>query len=157
MSKKSVLAAIASAKEAHDQLATATLVLTSELELVMRKLLKPGMTIKRNQRGNPFWLFSIRTMRGNDRGTNTFLIASEITVEATAFAPELSTWHCEATPISEKTGEQMKGTSHGPDGNRATVRLKGSICLDLLETGADEQLLKVIEAADAAAEPRTSA
>jgi len=59
-------------------------------------------------------------------GIHTFVVAGPLIVDVNVSFPGLSTWSCEATPISEKTGKTMVGSSHGADGSRQpTVRIKG--------------------------------
>lgn len=146
--KDDILDAIAAAQAAKEQLAVAEDVLKTKLQMVLRALLKPGMIIKRRQRGNPSWLAQVKTLRGNDRGTNTFQIASDLDINLDVTCPDLSSWSCEATPISEKTGNPMNGSAHGADANRPTVRLVGCICNNFGdEANPNESLLKVVAAA----------
>jgi hypothetical protein len=92
----------------------------------MRKLLPAGTILKLDQRPLPEYLVRVRTMSGNDRGTRTFRVVNVVTVTADATAPELSTWIVEAVPISEKTGKDMSGATHGAN-SRGNVRLHGDI------------------------------
>jgi hypothetical protein len=92
----------------------------------MRNLLPAGTMLKLDQRPLPEWLVHVRTMSGNDRGTRTFRIVNVLTVDADASAPELSKWIAEAVPVSEKTGKDMSGATHGGN-SRGTVRLHGNM------------------------------
>jgi hypothetical protein len=146
-----VNAACVSAKAAKAALDTAKNELELQLETVMARLIKPGMTIQRKQRGSPIWLARVRTMRGNDRGTNTFLIVTAPKVKANPGNPEMSTWSVEATPISEVTGKHMKGSAHGANASHDTVLLVGDMYLDLAIDDVDQtttSFLKVVAAAE---------
>lgn len=92
----------------------------------MRLRLPSGTIVKLNARPLPEYLLCVRTVSGNDRGTKTFRIEEVTGVDVNAASPELSTWRCTAVPISEKTGKDMSGASHGPD-SRSTVRLQGDM------------------------------
>lgn len=148
--KSAVLEAIGKLTAAQERLKSARAIAEAQLAVLMNRLLKPGMTIQRKTRGNPYWLQRVTTIRGNDRGTNTFVIASTVAVDINPSFPELSTWSCEATPVSEKTGKQMDGSAHGANGNMVTVRLTGDIAVDHPGIGAGEVFLRVISEAEAA-------
>jgi len=112
----------------------------------MRTRLPGGTIIKLNARPLPEYLLCVHTMSGNDRGTKTFRIEEITGVEVNVTTPELSTWRCTAVPISEKTGKDMSGASHGPD-SRPTVRLQGNMgCLlpDDDGTATMERLVKLV-------------
>ena len=148
--KNTALVALKKMSDAYAKLTTSLAIAEAQIGALMNRLLKPGMTIQRKIRGNPYWLQRVTTIRGNDRGTNTFVIVSLVAVAINPSHPELSTWSCEAIPISEKTGKPMDGSSHGADGNKPTVRLTGDIAVDHPTIDMSEIFLKVIAQADAA-------
>lgn len=131
--QEAVLEAIATVQSDEARLSQSKAQLKEQLETVMCALLPVGSTIRRAQRSGPGWLWRVQTMRGNDRGTNTFVIASKPSVEPNTAHPDLSRWSCEAIPVSEKTGNPMSGKSHGPDGKKETVRLVGGFGLSDIE------------------------
>jgi hypothetical protein len=98
----------------------------------MRKLLTPGTVIKLDTQPLPEHLLNVRTMSGSDRGTKSFRIVEVTHVSAYPYAPELSNWHAEAVPISEKTGKDMSGATHGVS-SRATVSLQGDLVCPMLD------------------------
>lgn len=103
----------------------------------MRKLLPTGKVVNLLERPIPEYLASVRVMAGKSHGTHTFRIMAVTHVAANALQPELSTWTCNAVPISEKTGKDMSAaTTSEPD--RGVVRLHGEIgspYFHLLEDG----------------------
>lgn len=94
----------------------------------------------------PAHLSKVRTMRGNDRGTKLFRIVNVVAVEPDPRYPDLSTWIADAVPISEKTGKDMSGCSHGAD-SRETVRLHGSVGCNIGrdDEPADAAVARVID------------
>lgn len=64
---------------------------------------------------------ALRTYRGRDHGTRVFRIETAPIVDFFAHTPILSTWTCEATPVSEKTGKDMDGAAG--HNSRKTVTL----------------------------------
>lgn len=93
----------------------------------------------------PAHLSRVRTLRGNDRGTKVFRIVNVVSVEADPVHPDLSKWIADAVPISEKTGKDMKGTSHGAD-SRETVRLHGSVGCEIgLDEPTEKSVSRVID------------
>lgn len=107
----------------------ARVALASVMLQAMRACLSPGTVVKLNARPLPEYLLRVSTHSGNDRGTKTFRIVEVTGVDVNVATPELSTWSCTAVPISEKTGKDMSGATHGAD-SRQTVRLKGDMgCL----------------------------
>lgn len=146
--EESVLQSIEAAQAAKERLEAAKESLKTNLETVIRALLKPGTIIKRHKRGNPAWLTHVQVLRGNDHGTNTFRIASEPEVEPNINIPDISTWVCEAIPISEKTGKDMAGAVHGHNSLIQTVRLEGYMANEGLNDPEENRaLLKVVAAA----------
>ncbi|MFK4706230.1 hypothetical protein ABIC83_003069 [Roseateles asaccharophilus] len=117
-------ATLQAAKEAQERLAAA---LTESL----RHRMHIGQIIDLNQRGlvrDSMHLACVKTFRGNDRGTRVFRIESLPTVQVDPTFLDLAKWTCEATPISEKSGKDMSGSSHGPN-SRETVTLLGDLFL----------------------------
>lgn len=91
----------------------------------MRALLIPGAVINLHARPIPEYLLGARVMTGNARGTLTFRIVEVTNVHADAVYPELSTWACNAVPVSEKTGKDINASTHAAL-SRTTVRLQGN-------------------------------
>ncbi len=120
---KAIFEAAAAKRREADAARTA---LAAVMLQAMRTLLPAGTMLKLDQRPLPEWLVHVRTMSGNDRGTRTFRVVNVLTVDADATAPELSKWICEAVPVSEKTGKDMSGATHGGN-SRGTVRLHGNM------------------------------
>lgn len=110
------------------------------LARALRAHLKAGMVIDLRQRkGLPEYLWSTKTMGGNDRGTKVFRIESEPVVDVSLSHIELAHWRCHATPISEKTGKPMSGATHGANShaNGGLCRLQGHVfrfALDMDDT-----------------------
>ena len=129
-------AALASAEAARQAWEDSIALVRGHLTQAMQTLIKPGMVISRKRKGNPRWLMSVATVGGNDRGTDTFEVVSDVVVEVNDHHIELSRWWCEAIPISEKTGVKMSGAVHGINATRKTVRLVGHISMAPL--GCDE-------------------
>ena len=102
----------------------------------MRNLLVRDTIINLGAQQRPEHLMTVRTVRGNDRGTKTFRIVEVTHVTAYPYAPELSTWSAIAVPISEKTGNEMRGTTSSTDSS-ATVTIQGDIVCTMLDDIAD--------------------
>lgn len=121
--------------EAAKNLAVAELELTKQtreledqISVALSKQLPVGEVIDLSihPRDRKNYLLQVRTTRGNDRGANKFCIASAPAVTVNRSTIELSTWSCEATPISSNTGQPLKGNARGV-GQRETVRLTGNL------------------------------
>ena len=67
-----------------------------------------------------------------------FRIESAPSVEVNLRHPTHAMWTCRATPVSERTGKDMSGATHGCD-SRSTVTLKGSIFSAYLPPAASQQ------------------
>jgi len=111
------------ADEARDEMAAVLL-------QTMRNLLPEGKVLDRNRRPVPGeripeYLLRVKTMAGNDRGTHLFRIVSVVRVEVDPTRPELSTWIADAVPLSAKTGNDMKASTHSRSSD--TVRLHGDV------------------------------
>lgn len=110
--------------------ATAAEAARGKLETVMlqtmRAQLIPGAVINLQARPIPEYLLGARVMCGNARGTLTFRIVAVTAVQANAVHPHLSTWVCDAVPISEKTGKDIDASTHAAI-PRTTVRLQGNL------------------------------
>ncbi|MEX3984087.1 hypothetical protein AB4Y45_34600 [Paraburkholderia sp. EG287A] len=91
----------------------------------MRKILPEGTVIELNRRPVPEYLLHVRTLSGNDRGTRTFRVVNVVAVDVDPTRPELSKWMCDAVPVSERTGKDMKGSTHSRSSD--TVRLHGDV------------------------------
>lgn len=101
-------------------------VLKRQLESLFSLAMPVGMRLERLARGSPIWARNFNVLRGNSRGTKLFEIASSISVEVNPTHVEISTWSCEAIPISEKTGKAMSGGSHGANSSgKDTVLIRG--------------------------------
>lgn len=101
--------------------------LRDALTAAVRRVVAPGVRLDLRQRyGLPECLWSVVTSHGNDRGTRLFEITSEPRVQVKLESLALSTWSCEAKPISETTGKPMSGrTANGSD--RDTITLRGHL------------------------------
>lgn len=101
------------------------------------RLMPPGTVIdRRSLRGLPDHLLRVQTVGGRDHGTHVFRIERITNVSFNPTHPELTEWHAEATPISERTGKDMDGTvAHAVNGRHKTVRICGNISV---EHGPDE-------------------
>jgi hypothetical protein len=122
----------------------------------MRKLLAPGTVIKLDAHPRPEYLLNVRTMSGSDRGTKTFRIVNVTHVSAYPYAPELSTWHATAVPISEKTGKDMSGATHGVSSSE-TVSIQGDLACpmrdDVVDSCAIDRLMARVAENTAPATP----
>lgn len=114
--------------------------LASVMLTAMRNLLAPGTVIKLDAHPLPEYLLNVRTMSGSDRGTKTFRIVEVTRVNACPYAPELSNWHATAVPISEKTGKDMSGATHGVSSS-TTVSLQGDLACPMLDDVVDSSAL----------------
>lgn len=119
-----LLAAARDAKAACDR---ATNSLSQALHAALTTLLPVGMVIDRTARKVPEYLFSVKTMAGNDRGTHLFRIEKLVCVNFSISHPALSRWEADATPISEVTGKDMKASAGNKGRTRSTVRLVGQL------------------------------
>lgn len=123
----------------------------------MRKLLAPGTVIKLGTQPLPEHLLNVRTMSGSDRGTKTFRIVEVTRVSACPYAPELSNWHADAVPISEKTGKDMSAATHGVSSG-TTVTLQGDLVCPMLDDVVDSSALdRLIAVVAEHAEPAAQA
>tara|TARA_B100001105_G_scaffold12875_1_gene9434 strand:+ start:4645 stop:5136 length:492 start_codon:yes stop_codon:yes gene_type:complete len=105
----------------------AELQLCDALQAALRTRMPIGLVINITPvHGLAEHLHATRTIKGADRGTKVFRIESAPSVEVNPRHPAHATWTCRATPISERTGKDMSGATHGRDA-RITVTLKGAI------------------------------
>ncbi|MBU9200057.1 hypothetical protein KTD31_01395 [Burkholderia multivorans] len=152
MSKELIQAIFSTAYEKRQEADAAREAMAAVLLNAMRRLLPAGTILKLDQRPIPEYLIRVRTMSGNDRGTRVFRVEQVVRVEADPSHPELSTWICDAVPISEKTGKDMSAATHGAN-SRTTVRLHGDIgYLGIEESteAARDRLLQMVANAVAA-------
>lgn len=75
---------------------------------------------------NPCFLRAVAVTLGNSRNTPHFRIASMPVVTVNMGYLDMTKWRCEAVPISEKTGKDMSGNTHGCRGKN-TVILEGDM------------------------------
>lgn len=138
--------------------------LTAVLTRVAERLLPVGAEIDlRRGRALPEHLIQVRTIRGNDRKSWVFQVASppRVTVDAPHY--DMASWTCQAIPISEKTGKPMSGATHGAD-SRDTVTITGHFLNPHLDESLDkarERFLRLlasgataVDSSDAAPTPR---
>jgi hypothetical protein len=94
----------------------------------LSKFFKPGTRFHRyrGDRQHP-WLFGSRVLRGNDRGAETFEVVKFLGVEFCPGHPGLSDWKCECLPVSKVANKVMSAKTHGADGNRGTLLVKGHV------------------------------
>ncbi len=124
MSGADILAAAVAAAAASD---AATAALATLLREALHKRLHDGVVIDiAVTRETPEYLRSVRTVKGNDRGTRRFRLVGSPDVEVIPRQLTGAKWECRAVPVSEKTGKDMSAATHGAD-SRDTVRLRGGI------------------------------
>lgn len=83
-------------------------------------VLRPG-------KGLPVHLRTTHVTLGRDHGTKTFRIEEPFHVEVDPTQPILATWTTYATPISERTGNDMDGSPTRGVSQHKLVRLSGGI------------------------------
>jgi hypothetical protein len=93
----------------------------------LRELIPPGTVIDLRQRKLPGYVVGLKLIGGNDRGTHLYRIDAVAAVDEDVNYPPLSYWECDATPLSEKTGEPMSARAGNNRGQRTTVRLRGAV------------------------------
>lgn len=106
---------------------------------VLRKRMPVGTIINRMERGRPEYLRQVKTASGRDHNTNTFRIEEPIEVEVDPERPTLASWSTYATPISEKTGQDMNGSASRFN-TSGHVKLVGSVFLDLTDISGAEYI-----------------
>lgn len=124
MNKTDVQAVFDIALAKAEEASAAAETMAEVMHCAIQNLLPSGTILELNRRPLPEYLTCVRTINGNDRGTRTFRVVQVTGVGANPLHPDLSKWICEAVPISEKTGRDMRGSTHGAD-SRSTVRLCG--------------------------------
>lgn len=130
-SEKSVLAALKRCEDADKIASDAKKGLAIQLACALGKIIYPGLVIDLNNCKELLQCFkTVRVMRGNDRGTKIFRIESFPVIDVVPSLVTGSSWMCEATPISEKTGKDMDGSARGTSANRSTVALRGDILME---------------------------
>jgi hypothetical protein len=131
------------AEAKHDAAAQARDALAAIMLAAINKLVPPGtvLDLRFGRSKPPGHLARVSTMSGNDRGTKVFRVVKVLSVDAKPGSPELSTWTCEAVPISEKTGKDMLAST-GHYSGKQTVRLSGSMSV---EWGSDEAPQAAVE------------
>lgn len=97
------------ADAARDQLAKV-------MHQTMRELLPPDSGINLLAKPVPEYLLGARVISGKSHGASTYRIISVLKVIADAINPELSTWVCDAVPVSKISGKEL-----------APVRLQGNM------------------------------
>lgn len=120
-------AALAEAVATAEAASRALKKLESHLVSVLSMALHDGAVIDLRRRpGMPEHLRSVKTTKGNDRGTRLFRLVGAVSVDLHPVHFDGAKWECRAVPVSEKTGKDMSGATHGAD-SRETVRLRGDI------------------------------
>lgn len=132
-------AALATAISTAEAAAVAKSSLESLLVSALSAVLHDGADIDLRRRpGMPEHLVGVRTIKGNDRGTRLFRQVGAVVVDLHPIHFSGAKWECRAVPVSEKTGKDMSGATHGAD-SRETVRLRGDIfALTLHDDRTDE-------------------
>lgn len=145
-----VRAVFADAKAKHEAAQSAKRAMESLVLNAFQQLMPTDFILDlRFSKDNPpaAHLGRVRTMRGNDRGTEIFRVVKVVAVDADPMNPSLSTWIADAVPVSEKTGKDMKASS-GHVSGQATVRLHGNVgCeygLDEPVEAAEERVLNLV-------------
>lgn len=115
--------------------------LVAAIKSELAQALRPGAQISlRRERGMPMFLQDVKTIRGADRGTQLFRLAGHVTIDMMPNRLSEAKWEASAVPISEKTGKDMSGRSHGAN-SRDVVRLRGSIFPLFMEAHPDDARL----------------
>lgn len=99
--------------------------LSAYLRIAIARMLPPGTVIDLTQKPLPDHLRCVDTISGSSRGTRKFRIEKIIWASADPTNLSSSSWSCDATPISEKTGKDMSGRPGNSWGDSKTVRIKG--------------------------------
>ncbi|KVP75282.1 hypothetical protein WJ96_05865 [Burkholderia ubonensis] len=145
MGPDDALAYFETARKDHDAADASRRQLGKVLLRTMRALMPPGTLLELNRRPVAEHLLRVRTMSGNDRKTRTFRVVQVVSIDVDALRPELSTWVCEAVPVSEKTGKDMSAATHAS--SRDTVRLHGDVGfmgMDEPAEAARDRLIKLV-------------
>jgi hypothetical protein len=117
-----VLAAVKEAERAADMSAKAEKALATALREVVELLMPEGTVVDLRARPSPEWLRNFKTMKGNDRGTHVFRLVGRPRIEVNTTHITMSRWWRDAVPLSETTGKEMSGRTHGHDrGNCVSV------------------------------------
>ncbi|KVP39763.1 hypothetical protein [Burkholderia ubonensis] len=143
MAPEDALAYFETARKDHEAADASRRKLGEVLLHTMRALMPTGTLLELNRRPLPEHLLRVRTMSGNDRGTRTFRVEKMVAVDVDALRPELSTWICEAVPVSEKTGKDMSASTHSRSSN--TVRLHGDIGFMFMDEPADASRKRMVD------------
>lgn len=85
---------------------------------------------------------SLRLSSGKTHGTSVFRVERLLSVDFNATHPDLTTWSCAVTPISEKTGKDMNGgVAHSLSNIGNGVVLKGQV---VCEHTPDEDVKTIV-------------
>lgn len=115
---------LATAEAADKANREAMAALREALQRLGDRLLPVGSVIDLRQRPLPEHLATVKTIRGNARGSHKFQIAEAPQIEISIHHFELATWSCEAFPLSEKTGLPMSGATNS-HWSKETVKIRG--------------------------------
>jgi hypothetical protein len=136
-------AAISHAAEVEEVVTRVRKELGQHLQAAVAAFIYPGRVVDLRQfRQLPSCFLNVKTSSGNDRGTRIFRFEANPRVEVNMHDPAMSVWRCEATPISEKTGRDMSGHSHGAD-SRETVTLYSYLVRDLTFDNLEGEAYKI--------------
>ena len=75
----------------------------------------------------PSYMLNVKVIRGTARGTGLFRLERIRSVELNTSHLQLSRWECDATPISEKTGNYMSAKPGNSRFSAEIVTLRGYI------------------------------
>ena len=140
---KQMLADAEKAQAAADASAQA---LEKVLHEALCRLVPEGSVIDLRDRQLPSCLSSLKTTHGADRGTHVFRIVRINGVSLRARTPTVSQWSCEAVPISETTGQDMRATAgNSRGGSRTTVTMTGYLSHDRLGDSLDAEMERMIQ------------
>lgn len=123
----------------HTELSAASAALAELLNASLGRLIKVGDVIDLDDRKAPEWLWGVDVVRGNPRGARRFEVAEAPRAQVDTAHASLTKWSCEAYRLNAD-GKRGSGRSHGANGSRETVRLRGQIAHD---HGPDDERTEV--------------
>jgi hypothetical protein len=120
--------------------------LAQTLTTALRRLVPVGTIVDLRERNLPAFLATLKTTHGADRGTRIFRIVEVNGVTVRANTPTISQWGCEAVPISETTGQDMRATAgNSRSGARATVSMSGYLSQDYPNETLEAEMNRLIQ------------
>lgn len=140
---KDMMAQAGAAQAAADASARA---LEQVLHQALCRLVPPGTVVDLRDRNLPSFLTTLKTVHGADRGTHVFRIERINGVALRAHTPTISQWSCDAVPISEATGQDMRATAgNSRGGSRTTVSMSGHLSQDRLGESLAKEMERMLK------------